>query len=118
VLEALREALAQRERAESALTLVQTRQAGIEREAGQAALKAQELRRRFTLTAQVPCSGMALQAGCKLLADAHQAQLLLPDAGAVVARLKEQHATLTSEIVALREQPGKHAWPRRKRNRS
>jgi exonuclease SbcC len=106
VLEALREALAQREHTESALTLLQTRQAGIEREAGQAVLKAQELRRRFALTAEVPCSGMALQAGCKLLADAHQAQALLPDAGAVVARLKKQHAALTSEIVALREQAG------------
>ncbi len=104
VLEALREVLAQRERTESALTLLQTRQAGIEREAGQAALKAQELRRRFALTAQVPCSGMVLQAGCKLLTDAHQAQALLPDAGAVVARLNGQHAALTSELAALREQ--------------
>lgn len=104
VLEALREAQAQRERAESALTLAQTRQAGIEREAGQATLKAQELRRRFALTAQVPCTGMALQAGCHLLTDAHQAQALLPDASAVMARLKAQHAALTEEIVALREQ--------------
>ncbi|MES2260569.1 MAG: DNA repair protein [Pseudomonadota bacterium] len=103
-LEVLQAALARHERADAMLALAQTRQAGIEREAGQAALKAQELRQRFALTAEVPCAGMALQAGCKLLADAHHAQALLPDATSVVARLNEQHATLTAEIGALRAQ--------------
>ncbi|GAB2856108.1 hypothetical protein GCM10027277_25890 [Pseudoduganella ginsengisoli] len=103
-LAGLQDALAERERAESALALAQSRQAGIEREAGQAALRAQELRQRFTLTAEVPCAGMALQTGCKLLADAHTAQALLPDAGAVVARLNEQHARLATEITALQHQ--------------
>lgn len=104
LLEALREALAQHERAEAALALAQTRQASVEREAGQAAMKARELRQRFALTAEVPCSGTALQAGCKLLDHAHAAQALLPDAGNVVARLNEQHAALSIEIASLHAQ--------------
>lgn len=96
-----REALAQGERAEAALALAQSRQAAVEREAGQAALRVQELRQRFGLTARVPCAGMALQDGCKLLADAHAAQALLPDAGSLVARLNQQHAALSSEIASL-----------------
>ncbi|MBY0238525.1 MAG: DNA repair protein [Burkholderiaceae bacterium] len=101
-----RKALAQGERAESALALAQSRQAGVEREAGQAALRAQELRQRFGLTAQVPCAGMALQDGCKLLADAHAARALLPDAGSLVGRLNQQHAALSGEIASLRLQSG------------
>jgi exonuclease SbcC len=95
-------AQARAERMAADLALAQAQQAAIEREAGQAALAAQDLRRRFTLTAEVPCAGMALQTGCKLLADAHTAHALLPDAGAVVARLNAQHAALTAEIMSLR----------------
>ncbi len=54
--------------------LAAQRLAGIEREAGQAALKAQELARRFGLTEQVPCAGTELQGQCKLLGDAREAQ--------------------------------------------
>jgi exonuclease SbcC len=100
----LREALAHGERMAAQLALAQSRQAAVEREAGQAALAAQALRRRFALTAEVPCAGMALQAGCKLLEDAHAARTLLPDAGAVVARLNAAHAALAAEIAPLRVQ--------------
>ncbi|KQX01082.1 hypothetical protein ASC94_00015 [Massilia sp. Root418] len=99
-----RDALAQGERMAADLALAQAKCAAIEREAGQAALAAQDLRRRFALTAEVPCAGMALQAGCKLLADAHTAHALLPDAGAVVARLNAQHAALAEQIASLRGQ--------------
>ncbi|WP_157201099.1 DNA repair protein [Massilia sp. Root351] len=99
-----RDALARRERMATDLALAQAKSAAIEREAGQAALAAQDLRRRFALTAEVPCAGMALQAGCKLLADAHTAHALLPDAGAVVARLNARHAALAEQIASLRPQ--------------
>lgn len=97
-----RDALARGERMAADLALAQAKSAAIEREAGQAALAAQDLRRRLALTAEVPCAGMALQAGCKLLADAHAAHALLPDAGAVVARLNAEHAALAAEIASLR----------------
>lgn len=101
-LRAKQEGLHAAEGAAAQMTLAGTRQAALEREAGQAALKAQELRRRFSLTGEVPCSGLALQGECKLLADAHTAKVMLPDAGAVVARLNAAHAKLESEIAALR----------------
>src|SRR5439155_644335 len=44
--------------------LARERIAGIEREAGQASLKAQELSRRLALTAEVPCVGTDLQGRC------------------------------------------------------
>ena len=47
--------------------MVQQKLSGIEREAGQAALKAEELARRFGLTGEVPCAGTDLQGQCQLL---------------------------------------------------
>lgn len=47
---------------------------------------------------------MPLQTGCKLLADAHTAHALLPDASAVVVRLNVAHARLDHEIVTLSQQ--------------
>ncbi|WP_395401033.1 hypothetical protein ACHMW6_25555 [Pseudoduganella sp. UC29_106] len=76
----------------------------IEREAGQAVLAAQELRRRLGLTSEVPCSGMALQQDCKLLVDARAAKPLLPDASAKVARLDSARLALRAELDALRAQ--------------
>jgi len=69
--------------------LARERIAGIEREAGQASLKAQELSRRFGLTAEVPCAGTDLQGRCKLLSDARAAQSLKPSADAQISRLQE-----------------------------
>ena len=68
--------------------------AAIEREAGQAALKAQELAKRFGLTAQVPCAGTDLQGQCKLLGDAHEAKTLMPSADAQIRRLESDRSTL------------------------
>jgi exonuclease SbcC len=83
-------------RAES--KLARERIAGIEREAGQASLKAQELTRRFRLTAQVPCAGTDLQGRCKLLSDAREAQSLKPSADAQIARLQEERAKVAHHL--------------------
>jgi exonuclease SbcC len=76
----------------------------LEREAGQAVLAAQELRRRFGLTDEVPCSGTPLQQRCKLLDDARAAKPLLPDASAKIARLDMARQALRRELADLREQ--------------
>ncbi|SFV17821.1 hypothetical protein [Pseudoduganella namucuonensis] len=102
VVSELRQSLARKEKLAADLALAQARQMAVEREAGQAALKAQELRRRLSLTREVPCSGMPMQTGCKLLGDAHAAHALLPDAGAVVARLNAAYTAIVDEINGLR----------------
>jgi DNA repair protein SbcC/Rad50 len=78
--------------------LARERIAGIEREAGQASLKAQELSRRFGLTAEVPCAGTDLQGRCKLLSDAREAQSLKPCADAQIARLQEARAKVAHHL--------------------
>jgi exonuclease SbcC len=78
--------------------LARERIAGIEREAGQASLKAQELSRRFGLTAEVPCAGTDLQGRCKLLSDAREAQSLKPSADAQIARLQEARAKVAQHL--------------------
>jgi exonuclease SbcC len=78
--------------------LARERVAGIEREAGQASLKAQELSRRFGLTAEVPCAGTDLQGRCKLLSDAREAQTLKPSADAQIARLQEARSKVAHHL--------------------
>jgi len=77
---------------------------GIEREAGQAVLKAEELARRFGLTGEVPCAGTDLQGQCKLLGDAREAQALMPSAEGTIQRLGREKSTVQKELDALREQ--------------
>ncbi len=54
---------------EAAERMAQQKLSGIEREAGQAALKTEELTRRFGLTGEVPCAGTNLQGQCQLLGE-------------------------------------------------
>ena len=74
------------------MRLAEQRVAGIEQEAGRAALKAEELARRFGLTGEVPCVGTDLQGRCKLLGDAREALALIPNAQAQLARLAGEKA--------------------------
>src|SRR6202165_4256439 len=78
--------------------LARERIEGIEREAGQASLKAQELSRRFGLTAEGTCLGTDLQGRCKLLSDARAAQSLKPGADAQIARLQEERAKVAQHL--------------------
>jgi exonuclease SbcC len=71
----------------SARTAAQLRLVQIEREAGQAVLRTEELVRRLGLIGEVPCAGSDLQGRCKLLADAHEAHALVPSAQAEIQRL-------------------------------
>ncbi len=75
---------------------------GIEREAGQAALAAEDLSRRFGLTRQVPCAGSDLQGKCQLLADARDAQALMPRSARDLGRLAQAKAAAQQVIEALR----------------
>jgi len=84
--------------------LARERIAGIEREAGQASLKAQELSRRFGLTAEVPCAGTDLQGCCKLLSDAREAQSLKPSADAQIARLQAERAKVAQHLRDIEKQ--------------
>lgn len=73
----------------------------IEREAGQAALRAEDLNRRFGLTREVPCVGSNLQGQCKLLGDAREAQTLLPDAKGTIRRLADEKGAARRELDRL-----------------
>ena len=73
----------------------------LEREAGQAALRNQDLARRFGLVAQVPCAGMPMQGQCQLLGDARDAQVLIPDAQALLQRLANERDSAKSQLGAL-----------------
>lgn len=74
----------------------------IEREAGQATLKAAELKRRFGLTVEVPCAGSDLPNRCKLLGDAREAKALMPSADLQIARLGEQRVAINGEVAGIR----------------
>lgn len=76
--------------------------AGIEREAGQASMRVQDLTRRLGLSAEVPCAGTDLQGRCQLLGDARTAQSLKPSADAQVAQLAEARASVTKALQEMR----------------
>jgi exonuclease SbcC len=83
------------------LQVIAVSRQGLEREAGAAALRAQQLRERFQLTQEVPCNGMDLQGTCKLLADAREAKALQPSAELKIAEVRRQVATLDAERKGL-----------------
>lgn len=87
---------------QAAKHMVQQKLSGIEREAGQAALKAEELARRFGLTGEVPCAGTDLQGQCQLLGDARDAKALIPSAQGTIQRLGREKAAAQQELDALR----------------
>lgn len=70
----------------------------IEREAGQASLRVDDLTRRLALTAEVPCAGTDLQGRCKLLSDAHEAQTIKPSADAAVAKLATERRAVQEAL--------------------
>ncbi|WP_324809887.1 DNA repair protein [Ralstonia pickettii] len=97
-LAACRQDVAAWTQTQATIQLLVQRVQGIEREAGQAALQAQSLARRFGLAAEVPCSGTALQGRCQLLGDAREAQALIPSAQAVLQRLSSEKADVEREM--------------------
>jgi DNA repair protein SbcC/Rad50 len=98
------QAVATHEALRTKLALKEAALAAIEREAGQAALHVQNLRQRFGLTNEVPCTGTDLQTNCKLLADARAAKPLIPDATSTIARLEAERQALRFEISTFNEQ--------------
>jgi exonuclease SbcC len=74
------------------------------REAGQAAIRADDLARRFGLTSAVPCAGTDLQGQCQLLGDAREASTMIPSAQAAIARLAREKASIDAELATLRSQ--------------
>ena len=91
-------------RAREALALAKQRLAAVEQSAGRAALRAQELQRRFALTGAVPCSGLPLQGRCQLLGDAREAASLMPSARAEIDLLADERAGLLRDIELLEPQ--------------
>lgn len=97
--------------------LAEQKLAGIERDAGRAAIRAEELARRFSLTAEVPCAGTDLQGRCKLLGDAREAKTLAPSAQGQIAQLATDKTQAVRELQAARrrrealaEAPNGLAW--------
>jgi len=91
-------------RSQGAVRLAEQKLAGIEREAGRAVLRTEELAQRFGLTAQVPCVGTDLQGRCKLLGDARDAHALMPDARAHVARCAREKEQVQQDLAHARRQ--------------
>ena len=94
----------QARRARDALSHARQRIGAVEQAAGQAALRAQELDRRFGLTGSVPCSGLPLQGRCQLLGDAREAATLMPSARGEIERLAQERAQLLRDIEPLEQQ--------------
>jgi exonuclease SbcC len=84
-----------------ALAVLRTEAEGLRRRAGDAALRAAGLRQRFSFTDAVPCRGTELQPRCQLLADARDAQTLLPSADAEVARIRTRLEGIGEEAQRL-----------------
>jgi len=72
------------------------------REAGQAALQAEDLLRRHGLAHEVPCTGTSLQGKCQLLGDAREAQALIPSAHGAIRRLADAKSSIELELTAHR----------------
>lgn len=83
------------------ITSQRTQVAGIEREAGSASLNSADLTRRLGLSGEVPCSGTTMQAQCKLLGDAREAQRLLPSAEHSIDRLSREREEATNRLRKL-----------------
>lgn len=91
---------------------------GIEREAGQLALRHTDLKNRFGLAAQVPCAGMALQGRCQLLTDAREAQTLLPSVDAQLTRLGDRKREEQDSLASVSAELERLAGAAEQRNRA
>jgi exonuclease SbcC len=100
---ALRDAVQDLARRRDAVAGLVQRLASLEREAGQAALQAEDLSRRLALSNRVPCSGMPMQGQCTLLSDAREAAALAPSAQQRIRQLAAERDSLRLELQALQE---------------
>jgi DNA repair protein SbcC/Rad50 len=83
------------------VALLRAKAESLRREAGDAALRAADLKQRFGLTDAVPCRGSELQPRCQLLADAREASVLLPSAEGKLAAIRSALDTVNIDIRAL-----------------
>jgi DNA repair protein SbcC/Rad50 len=102
-VQALRDAVQDLARRRDAVAGLGQRLASLEREAGQAALQAEDLSRRLALSDRVPCSGIPIQARCPLLSDAREAAALAPSAQQRIRQLAAERDSLRLELQALQE---------------
>lgn len=100
-LEAAQSKKSERDTKERALAVARARLDALRQQAGDAALRAEGLKKRLGLTETVPCRGTDLQGQCRLLSDAHEARALMPSADSEVARLRRQFEQLQAEIRGL-----------------
>jgi exonuclease SbcC len=91
---------------------------GIEREAGQLALRHADLKNRFGLAAQVPCAGMDLQGRCQLLTDAREAQTLLPSVDAQLRQLVDRKRQEQEGLMTVSAELERLAGAAERRNRA
>lgn len=101
---ACREQVQRLTESQGALCVAEEKLSATLRAAGQAAIRAHDLARRFGLTNDVPCAGTPLPGQCQLLGDARQAQVLMPSAQGEIQRLAAEKASVEAELVAARAQ--------------
>jgi len=92
--------------------------AGIEREAGQVALRHSDLQRRYGLALSVPCAGTELQGRCQLLGDAREAQALLPSVDGQLAQLADRKREALVHKAAAESQLATLSGAAERRNRA
>jgi exonuclease SbcC len=100
---ALRDAVEDLARRRDAVAGIGQRLALLEREAGQAALQAEDLSRRLAMSKRVPCSGMPMQGQCTLLSDAREAAALAPSAQRRIRQLAAEREILRLELQVLHD---------------
>jgi exonuclease SbcC len=84
-----------------ALAVAHAQLDALRKQAGDAALRAEDLKRRFSLTEIVPCRGTELQPHCRLLSDAHRADALMPSAERELTQIRESVTTMITKIREL-----------------
>lgn len=89
----------------------------IDREAGQLALRQADLGRRFGLAAQVPCAGTDLQGRCQLLANAREAQAMIPSVERQLAALGERKRQALEGLAATATELERTGDAAQRRNR-
>ncbi|HRO59098.1 MAG TPA: DNA repair protein, partial [Burkholderiaceae bacterium] len=110
------EAVRERSEVESRVLALRRELEAVEREAGQVALRQQDLTRRLGLADAVPCAGTDLQGRCQLLGDSNEAKALRLSVDAAVGQLAERRRQVrdqaqqaNGELLKLRGADGAEA---------
>ncbi len=99
-----RERLARQQSIRATVSALEQQIEALRLEAGRLKLDESRLRSRFGLVEKVPCAGTDLAGRCSLLGDAREAQTMLPDAAAGMARVESQYVVARQALAESRSE--------------